>query len=153
MLTGHWERVVVVKRAMKKKKKNHFTSRLEETGTALYGAGIGTLWRVDQKNLECFEMCWRRMEKVNWIDRVRDRRISRRMAKCIGQVLCRNRLLKHFVEGKIQGMIQVTGRWRGRRRQLGYNIKETRGYWKFICGVETHWPLRPRHPYVFLFMI
>jgi hypothetical protein len=26
-----------------------FTSRLEETGTALYGVGTGTLWRVDQK--------------------------------------------------------------------------------------------------------
>jgi hypothetical protein len=28
---------------MKKEKKNTFTSRLEETSTALYGAGIGTL--------------------------------------------------------------------------------------------------------------
>jgi len=29
--------------AMKKKKKNPFTSRLEETCTALHGAGIGTV--------------------------------------------------------------------------------------------------------------
>jgi hypothetical protein len=32
---------------------------------AIYGAGTWTLWSVDQKHLESFEMwCWRRMEKI-----------------------------------------------------------------------------------------
>jgi hypothetical protein len=39
---------------------------------ALYGAETWTLWKVDQKYLESFEMwCWRRMEKMSWNDRVR----------------------------------------------------------------------------------
>jgi hypothetical protein len=34
---------------------------------ALYGAETWTLWEVDQKHLESFEMCcWRRMEKISW---------------------------------------------------------------------------------------
>jgi hypothetical protein len=38
---------------------------------ALYGAEIGTVWGVDQKQLGSFEMwCWRRMEKISWTDRV-----------------------------------------------------------------------------------
>jgi hypothetical protein len=33
---------------------------------ALYGAEIGTVWGIDQKQLESFEMwCWRRMEKIS----------------------------------------------------------------------------------------
>jgi hypothetical protein len=36
---------------------------------ALYGAEIGTVRAVDQKQLESFEMwCWRRMEKISWTD-------------------------------------------------------------------------------------
>jgi hypothetical protein len=31
----------------------------------LYGAETWTLWKVDQKYLESFEMCWR-MEKHSW---------------------------------------------------------------------------------------
>ena len=42
----------------------------------------------------------------------------------------RNCLLKHAIEGKIQGRIEVTGR-RGRRsKQLLDDLKEKRGYWK-----------------------
>jgi hypothetical protein len=38
----------------------------------LYGAENWTLRAVDQKHLETFEMwCWRRMEKISWIDHVR----------------------------------------------------------------------------------
>jgi hypothetical protein len=49
----------------------------EETGKiwrlALYGAETWTLWKVDQKYLEHFEMwCWRRMEKISWTDHVRN---------------------------------------------------------------------------------
>jgi len=40
---------------------------------ALYDAETWTLWAVDQKLLESFEMwCWRRMEKIRWTDRVRN---------------------------------------------------------------------------------
>jgi len=44
--------------------------------------------------------------------------------------LYRNCLLKHFIEGKIEGRIQVIGR-RGRTcKQLLDEFKEKRGYWK-----------------------
>jgi len=42
--------------------------------------------------------------------------------------LCRNCLLKHVIEGKIEGRIGVTGR-RGRgRKQPPDDLKETGGY-------------------------
>jgi hypothetical protein len=84
---------------------------------ALYGAEIWALRAVDQKHLESFEMwCWRRMEKISWIDhveneevllRVKEKRkilheISKRKANWIGHILRRNCLL-HFIEGKIKG--------------------------------------------------
>jgi len=63
-------------------------------------------------------MCWRKMEKISWPDRVRNKglhrvqekrnnvhTIKRRKAKWIGHVLRRNCLLKHFIEGKIQERI------------------------------------------------
>jgi hypothetical protein len=40
-------------------------------GVAVCGAETGTLWKVDQKYLESFEMwCWRRMEKISPAERV-----------------------------------------------------------------------------------
>ena len=40
---------------------------------ASYGAETWTLRAVDQKHLKSFEMwCWRRMEKISWIDHVRN---------------------------------------------------------------------------------
>ena len=42
---------------------------------ALYGAKTWTLQTVDQKHLENFEMCWRRMEKIIWTDRVRSEEV------------------------------------------------------------------------------
>jgi len=60
-------------------------------------------------------MCWRKMEKISWPDRVRNEglhrvqekrnilhKIKRRKANWIGHILRRNCLLKHFFEGKIQ---------------------------------------------------
>jgi len=47
---------------------------------ALYGAETGTFRLVDQKQLEIFEMwCWRRMEKINWTDHVRNKEVSLRV--------------------------------------------------------------------------
>ena len=83
------------------------------------------------------------MLKISWTDRVRNgvlhrverernilQTIQRREANWIGHILLRNCLLKHVIEGKIEGWIKVTGR-RGRgRKQLLDDIKERSGYWK-----------------------
>ena len=85
---------------------------------ALYGAETWTLREVDQKHLESFEMWyWRRMEKVSWTDRVRNKEvllrvkeqrnilheISKGKANWMGHILCRNCLLQQVIEGKIKG--------------------------------------------------
>jgi hypothetical protein len=44
--------------------------------------------------------------------------------------LCRNCCLKHVIEGKIKGRIEVTGRRGRRRKKLMDDLKENRGYWK-----------------------
>jgi hypothetical protein len=88
--------------------------------------------------------CWRRMEKIGWTDRVRNEEvlhrvkeernilhtIKREKANWIGRILHRNCLLKHVIEGKIEGRIKVTGRQVRRRKQLMDDLKEKRGYWK-----------------------
>jgi hypothetical protein len=70
------------------------------------------------------------MEKISWTDRVRNEEvlyrvkeernilhtINRRKAKWIGHILRRNCLLKHVIEGKLEGRIEMMGR-RGRRRK------------------------------------
>jgi hypothetical protein len=111
----------------------------------LCGAERQTLGKVDQKYLRSFEIwCWRRIEKINWTDRVRNEEVShsiqeernilrtrnRRKANCIGHILRRNCLQRHVTEGKIEESIGVTGR-RGRRcKQLLDDRRETRRHWK-----------------------
>jgi hypothetical protein len=70
------------------------------------------------------------MEKISWTDRVRNdellhrvkadrniiRTVKRRNANWISHFLRRNCLLKHVIEGKTEGRIEVMGR-RGRRRK------------------------------------
>jgi hypothetical protein len=47
---------------------------------ALYGAETWTLRAVDLKNLENFKMwCWRRMEKIDWTDHVRNEEVLLRV--------------------------------------------------------------------------
>jgi len=84
------------------------------------------------------------MEKISWADRVRNeevlhgvneekeilRTIQQRQANCIGHILGRNCLLKHVIEGKIEGRVEVTARRGRRRKQLLDDLKEKRGYWK-----------------------
>jgi hypothetical protein len=80
---------------------------------ALYGAETSTLRAVDQKHLENVEMfCWRRMEKINCTDhmrnedvllRVKEQRnilhdICKRKANWIGHILRRNCLLQRVTE-------------------------------------------------------
>jgi hypothetical protein len=64
------------------------------------------------------------MEKIGWTDRVRNEEVSHRVeeernilhtikgrrANWIGHILHRNCLLKHVMEGKIEGRIQVMER-------------------------------------------
>jgi hypothetical protein len=106
------------------RRKNLFTSKLDLNlrkklvkyyiwSIALYGAETWTLGKVDS-----FDMwCWRRMEKISWTDRVRNEEvlhrgkkerniphtIKRRKANWIGHILRRNCLLKHVIEGKLEG--------------------------------------------------
>jgi hypothetical protein len=71
----------------------------------LYGAESWTLWKVDQKYLESFEMwCWTRTEKIIWTEHVRNeeglqrvkkkrnvlQKMKRREANLIGHILRRN---------------------------------------------------------------
>jgi len=83
------------------------------------------------------------MEKIGWTDRVKNgevlcgvekkkipNTIKTTKAKRIGCTFSWNCLQKHFTEGEIERLIEVTER-RGRRRtQLLNNIRETRELWK-----------------------
>jgi hypothetical protein len=55
--------------------------------------------------------------------------IKGRKANWIGHILRRNCLLKHVIEGKLEGRIEMTG-GQGRHKQLLDDIKEKRRYWK-----------------------
>jgi hypothetical protein len=92
--------------------------------------------------VESFEMwCWRRMEKINWTDHVRNEvllgvkgqrnilhEISKRKANWIGHIVRRNCLLQQVIEGNIKGGIEVKWRRWGRYRKLPDDLKERRGY-------------------------
>jgi hypothetical protein len=84
--------------------------------------------------------CWRRMKKISWTDRVRNEEvlhgvqeernilhiIKRRKANWIGHMLHRNCLLKHMIEGKLKGRIEMIGRGGRRNKQLLDDLKEKR---------------------------
>ena len=136
------------------KKKTLFTSKLDLDlrkklvkcyiwSMASYGAETWTLRAADQKYLESFEMwCWRRMEKISWIDHVRNekvllrvieqrntlREVRKRKANWIGHILRRNCLLKRVIEGKIKGEMDVTRRQGRRHKKLLDDLKDRRGY-------------------------
>jgi hypothetical protein len=148
-------RIAMAKAAFNKKK-NLFTSKLDLNlrkklikcyiwSIALYGAEMWTLRKIDQTYLESFEVwCWRRMEKISWTDHVRNEEvlhrvkeernilhtIERRKANWIGHILRRNCLLKHVIEGKLEGRREMMGRRGRRREQLLDDLKEKRRYWK-----------------------
>jgi hypothetical protein len=86
---------------------------------------LEVIWR--QNNVD---WRWRRVEKISWTDRVRNEEVLQRVkeemnilqtikirkANWVGYILRRNCLLKHVIEGNIEGSIEVTGT-RGRRRK------------------------------------
>jgi len=72
--------------------------------------------------------------------------MRRSKANWFGYILCRNCLLKHIIEGKIEGRIAVKGRRRRRSKQRLDDLNETRRYcilkqdaihrhlWRACCG-------------------
>jgi hypothetical protein len=84
------------------------------------------------------------MDKISWTDHVRNEEVLHRVkeerniihtitrikANWIGYILRRNCLLKHVIEGKLEGRIEMTGRRGRRRQQLLDDLKEKRRYWK-----------------------
>jgi hypothetical protein len=84
------------------------------------------------------------MEKISWTDRVRNEEVLHRVkeernilhtvkgrkANWIGHILRRNCLLKHVMEGKLGGRIEMTERRGRRRKRLLDDLKEKRRYWK-----------------------
>jgi replicative superfamily II helicase len=78
------------------------------------------------------------MERISWADcvrneevlqRVKEERnilhtIKRRKANWIGHILRRNCLLKHVIEVKLEGRIEVKGRRGRRRKQLLDDLKK-----------------------------
>jgi hypothetical protein len=111
---------------------------------ALCGAETLVLREVDQKCLVSFEMwCRWGMEKISWTDRVRNEVLHRvkeegnilhtikwRKATWIGHSWNRKCRLRHIIEGKMIGMIEVKRRGGRRHKQLLDDLREKRGYWK-----------------------
>jgi len=63
---------------------------------------------------------------------------NEKKANWIVHILGRNCLLKHVIEGKIEGGIEVKGRLGRRCNQLLHYIKEVRRYWKLKEEVLNH---------------
>ena len=89
--TGEIKSRIAMAKVAFNKKKTLFTSKLDLDlrkklikchiwSMALYGAETWALRAADQKYLERFEMwCWRRMEKISWIDHVRNEEVLLRV--------------------------------------------------------------------------
>jgi hypothetical protein len=107
----------------------------------LYGAETWTLRKINHKYLESFETwCWRRKQRISWTDHVRNedavqgverernilQTVKRRMGKWIGHILPKKCLLRHVIEGNIEGRTEVMGS-RVRRKELLDVLKEGRG--------------------------
>jgi hypothetical protein len=85
-------------------------------------------------------LCLMQYDSLRWTDRARNEivlhggkedrnivhRVKRRKANWIGHILRKNRLLKHFTEGKVE----LIGRRGRRRKQLPDDFNETLRYWK-----------------------
>jgi hypothetical protein len=56
--------------------------------------------------------------------------IKLRKTNWIGHILRRNCFIKHVIEGKIEGRMEVKGRPGRRSKQLLDDLKEKRGHWK-----------------------
>jgi hypothetical protein len=85
-------------------------------------------------SLFAFISCWTdRVRNEEVLHRVKEERNivhtkKRRKANWIGHILRRNCLLKHVIEGKLEGRIEMTGRRGRRRKQLLDDLKEKKRY-------------------------
>jgi hypothetical protein len=70
--------------------------------------------------------------------------IKRRKAYWSSYILCRNCLLKHTIEGKIEGGIEVTERQGKIHKQLLDDLKGKRGHWKLKEEAVDHTRWRTR---------
>jgi hypothetical protein len=80
----------------------------------------------DQVDLSCEERstCLRVVsDESNIVHNTRRKKFN-----WIGRILRRNCLLKHIIEGKIEGAIKMTGRRIRRCKQLLNGLKERRAY-------------------------
>jgi hypothetical protein len=70
--------------------------------------------------------------------------IKRRKANWIGHILRGKCLLKHVIEGTLDGRIEMMGRRGRRRKQLLDDLKEKRRYWKLKEEALDHtlWRIR-----------
>ena len=106
------------------------------------------LWQTDQKYLESFEMWrWRKMEKISRTDRVENEEVlyrsrkkrsilhilKRRKANWIDEILRRNFLLKHVIEGNIER----TGTRGIRRKQILDDLEEKKRYWNLRTYIKA----------------
>jgi hypothetical protein len=70
-----------------------------------------------------------RITTNSWIERTcKFKKKAQRKNNCINQILCRNCLLKHVTEERIEAEIEVSGRQGRRRRQLLDEFEEMRCY-------------------------
>jgi hypothetical protein len=103
------------------------------------------MWCWGRKEISCPDRVGNR-DVLHGVKEERDilHTIKRRKSNWIGHILRRNCLLKHVIEGKLKGRIDVTGRRGTRRKQLLDDLKEKRGYWKLKEEVldRTVWRTR-----------
>ena len=124
---------------------------------ALYGAETWTLRKKERNYLEAFEMwCWRRMEKISYMDRITNEEVLRRVqenrslisnvlkrkANWIGHILRRNGLLHDILEGKMEG--GNASRLGRRRIQILDDLKNGKRYWELKEEVENREGWRTR---------
>jgi hypothetical protein len=76
--------------------------------------------------------------------------VNKKNANWIGHILRRNCVLKHVIEGKSEGKVEVLGRRGRRRKQLLEDLMGTRGYlsWKEEALDRTLWRTRFGRGYV-----
>jgi hypothetical protein len=63
---------------------------------------------------------------------------KRRKANWIGHILCRNCLINHVIEGKLEGKIYIRGRQGTRHKQKLDDVKVKREYCKFKDKALDH---------------
>jgi hypothetical protein len=86
--------------------------------------------------------CWRKLEKISWTNHVGNEEVPQRAkqerniphiikgrkANWMGHIFGTNCLLKHIIEVKKEGRMNVTGRRGRRRRNFLDDLKEKKRY-------------------------